>query len=866
MNIWQNELWLKLFGSVWKTLTEADAGIGAFAVFHDSGEVLIDGNARRMLGLDGSADRETVKDALEKVEQTFPGYPLRVYMLDTDENVTAGFMRLEDDFQTDQNAYIFPLQTQSQLIKLMSDGAETSLLALAQIEGTGNSAHTACCVTSALNAISEILPDNAVIASHSKLQYWIYIPSCIGDPEVLLEKARRAVKECELTDEFGVTVAAEHSMTLTAGYTDLPAPAAQRLHYASFALFEAQSEGCGSVCGFSPERYELQKNQFRDLSIFSRLMDRNLFRYHFQPIVSARTGEIVAYEALMRTDENIGLSPMQILDIAKDFGRLYDIEKATLNNTLAYLGKHQEDFGKRKLFINSITSHLLRDDDYQKLRADYGELLEKVVIELTEQTEITDEDLERIHRRLKEDNMQLAIDDYGTGYSNTSNLLRYNPDIVKIDRSLISGIDKDHKMRGIVSGIIDFLHASGYIALAEGVETAEELRAMIGFGADLIQGYYVSRPKPVLIREISESVRKEIMQINLESGGVVQKIYHPKENETVDVCRLALEKYTGIFVSVPSVTLVGDPEQTAAVNVTVKEDTDCSLTLRNVNLISNTEVPVIRLGSYCSVHMTCSGSNKISLKGIFVPRTASLRISGTGDLDVSAEAMNCFAIGSDCDHTCGNITVDMTGRLSVAVNGERCVGIGSGKNSENNRIKILGGDISVSCSGENCVGIGIIDGNAIIEMSDCACSVVSAAINSAAIGALRGSADISVQSYSLNCRCSGGTQTAIGVTNGGSGKIRLSNGRLNVVMKGKSLACIGSRKGDMACETNESRIDLYCEGGAVSGIGDIDGGSDVSMTDTDLFVTFLTGNGVGIGAAEGKVNIKGGSSSIKINE
>lgn len=153
----------------------------------------------------------------------------------------------------------------------------------------------------------------------------------------------------------------------------------------------------------------------------------------------------------MRTKGNIALNPLQILNCAKNFGRLYDIEKATLKNTLKYLSKHQLDFENRRLYINSISSHALDDKDFYAIVNDYGELLEKVVIEMTEQTEISEDDLDRIRVRLEKNNMSLAIDDYGTGYSNTSNLLRYDPEVVKIDRSLISGIDQNPKAQKIVS-------------------------------------------------------------------------------------------------------------------------------------------------------------------------------------------------------------------------------------------------------------------------------------------------------------------------------------------------------------------------------------------------------------------------------
>lgn len=867
MDIWHNELWKRLFGSAWKTLAETDRRLGAFAVVHDTKEVLADENACKLLGFNDMPDYDTFIEVIGRIgaHAKFSS-PLQMYPLETDENVTAGFLRIEEELSSVQAAELFPVCTQTQLIRQMSADGGGSLLALVQLEGAENPAHAVCCTVSALNAVSGRLPERAVIASHSERQFWIYVPQFNDDPLRLLEGLKDAVENCDITDEFGVVISVGHSMTLTAGYIVGSEFPAQKLHLASFALFEAQTAGCGSICRFSPEQYELQKNEFHNISIFSKLIEQNLFIYHFQPIVSARSGDIVAYEALMRTDESIGLNPMQILDMAQKFGRLYDIEKATLYNTLSYLSNHQEDFGKRRLFVNAITSHLLNDEDFDKLRADFGELLEKIVIELTEQTETSDEVLEILHRRMKRDNIQLAIDDYGTGYSNTSNLMRYNPDIVKIDRTLIADIDTNTKMQKILANIIDFLHASGYIALAEGVETSEELKTMIAFGADLIQGYYISRPKPVLLHEISENVRSEIVRINLESGGVVQKIYHPSEKEIVDISRLAIEKYTGIFINVSEVTLLGTQGQIVPLTVTVKEETKCDITLKNAGMMSNSDSPVIRMGNSCDVHIKCIGKNNISMKGIFVPRRSSLRISGAGDLDICSESLNCYAIGCDCDHSFGNITIDMTGRLAVNVNGERCIGIGGGKNSEGNRIRIMGGDISVACSGGTCVGIGSFSGNALVEIADCGCNVSSSSNNAVAIGAVRGNADIDIRNFSIECSLAGNTQTAVGVITEGEGKIKMYSGRANITMRGRNLTCIGSRGGEVECAVDKSRITLYCEGNSVSGIGDMQGGGDVSIIDSDLSITFLTGQGRGLGSPEGKLTVLRGSKIIKINE
>lgn len=208
------------------------------------------------------------------------------------------------------------------------------------------------------------------------------------------------------------------------------------------------------------------------------IIDKNLFRYHFQPIVSAKDGKIYSYEALMRPISDMQLSPFHIIKYAGIADRFNDIERATFLNILKLIDDETILPNERKIFINSIPMSQL---DTNSMR-------------------------ERLHNM----GIQLALDDYGTGYSNVSNLLRYTPEIVKIDRSLITGIQNDSKKRHFFREIVDFCHNNNIKALAEGVETSEELRTVIMMGADLIQGFYTARPASELLSSIPEEICAEI--------------------------------------------------------------------------------------------------------------------------------------------------------------------------------------------------------------------------------------------------------------------------------------------------------------------------------------------------------------------
>lgn len=246
---------------------------------------------------------------------------------------------------------------------------------------------------------------------------------------------------------------------------------------------------------------------------FNILLDRNLFSYHFQPIVSAKNGNIVAYEALMRTDPSISMNPMEVIEIAEAYNRLYEIEKRTMFNVMERFSKDRDSFNGCKVFVNSIPGFFLNQKDNAEFGTLYSAYLNDIVFEITERDTITDDELKTLKNLGGHDN-EIAIDDYGTGHSNIVNLLRYSPQVIKIDRFLITDIHKDTNKQMFVQSTIELARMNNIKVLAEGVETSEELKTVIGYGVDLIQGYYTARPAPEPLPEINEAIRNEILRAN----------------------------------------------------------------------------------------------------------------------------------------------------------------------------------------------------------------------------------------------------------------------------------------------------------------------------------------------------------------
>lgn len=601
--------------------------------------------------------------------------------------------------------------------------------------------------------------------------------------------------------------------------------------------------------------------------VFNLLIEKNLFHYHFQPIVDAQEGKVFGYEALMRTDPVINMKPLEVIEVATNLGKLYEIEMATMYNMMEYLSQNYAQFADKKLFINSIPAYMLNALDWHGLVEKYGKVMDKLVVEMTEQTEMNDEHLARFRNRLKKHNISLAIDDYGTGFSNLSNLIRYSPDYVKIDRALIQDIQEKPKMQKLVAGIIEFIHENGYSALAEGVENYEELKTMIGLGADYIQGFYVARPTAQLQMEIDEKFRDEIITLNLMRSEYIVKVYCPAENETVNLSQLATQHYNNILIDKENVVIEGIKGTPISCTITVKEGINTNITLKDVSITTEKEVPLIDIGSGSNAVIRVDGSNEILNRGIRVPQGSELKLTGDdGSLHIHCEMLNSYAIGGDKESTYGNINIEYLPQLIIDTNGENCIGIGGGRNATDSKIRIIRSGIRLECAGGNAIGIGSFDGNSSMEIQNAGIDINMSCGNAVGIGAIKGNANIEMQNYSLNIIESGNNLCGIGVLSNGEGSIDVFGGTIECDIRGKNIVCLGSDYGALDCNVKNSNTIFYCEGNSVVGIGDMNGRGNVSIRDANLNMTILAKEILDIGSKNGRLELVGSKRNIRINE
>ena len=269
--------------------------------------------------------------------------------------------------------------------------------------------------------------------------------------------------------------------------------------HADFAMYQVKQTDKGRIAEFDQKAYE---EKYRDSQIrkeFHRFVKEELVTYYFQPIISAKTGKIEAYEALMRANLPILKRPDVVMKIAREEGALREIERMTMfraTEAFADLREKKRIKGDALLFINSIASQHMAAKDEIEFNNRYAELQKQIVIEITEEESIDYHALE-IKRNVPGFEGAFALDDYGSGYSNEKSLLDLAPKYIKVDLSIIRDIDTDPDKQQIVENIVAYAHKRDMKIVAEGLETPEEIQKVLELEVDLLQGFYLARPEPV---------------------------------------------------------------------------------------------------------------------------------------------------------------------------------------------------------------------------------------------------------------------------------------------------------------------------------------------------------------------------------
>lgn len=275
------------------------------------------------------------------------------------------------------------------------------------------------------------------------------------------------------------------------------------LRDADIAMYSAKNGGRGLTAAFDRTMHDHAMAVLEVETSLRRAVDEEEFELHYQPIVSLESGSLLGYESLIRwRHPSRGLlAPAEFLDVAEETGLIVPIGWWTLREAALQAREWWDaERGGPYVAVNLSATQLSQPDLVDRVRAiieEVGVEPAALRLELTENVIMQTADAtSRTVSRLRELGVSLMIDDFGMGYSSLNYLHRFAADTLKIDSSFIANIGPNCENSEIVRTIVALADELGMDVVAEGVETADQFRAVRSLGCKCAQGYHLARPLP----------------------------------------------------------------------------------------------------------------------------------------------------------------------------------------------------------------------------------------------------------------------------------------------------------------------------------------------------------------------------------
>jgi diguanylate cyclase (GGDEF)-like protein len=344
------------------------------------------------------------------------------------------------------------------------------------------------------SAMAAVMPPGGVLARLGGDEFGIVIEAgdqavdefCSMILRVCAQTRRVAGHEVQVSASIGVAAQDESRSEVSL------------MRRADLALYAAKREGRNRF-----RRYDaaLEKVTKRRLSIENGLeqaLRTGQFRMAYQPIVTAKLGHVLGFEALVRWDspDHGAVSPAEFVPVAEETGLILDlgdwITRQSFKDARKWAGPYVSvNLSARQFLRQNVAERILRYAEEADLSPS------RIQIELTE-TAIID-DVERAAHNLKvlrEAGMRVALDDFGTGYSSLTYLNQFAIDCIKIDKSFVDHVAHDKQSAIIVASVTRLASSLGMGVVAEGVETDEQRHVLTAAGCGALQGYAFGRPMP----------------------------------------------------------------------------------------------------------------------------------------------------------------------------------------------------------------------------------------------------------------------------------------------------------------------------------------------------------------------------------
>ena len=295
-------------------------------------------------------------------------------------------------------------------------------------------------------------------------------------------------------------------LTLSIGivtYTKNGDSASDLLRHADAAMYQSKLSGRNTYSFFTKEMSDVMLRRLEIEEQLNHALQREEFEVYYQPKFDVKSKKMIGAEALLRWRNPLlgNVTPDEFIPIAEHTGMIVPIGKYVVKQSLAFLNNWNTTHQQTYTIAVNLSPRQFRDKTLigfiEQTLHDENIAPKSLEFEITEGVLMAgnsyiDDALQNLHQL----GVKLSMDDFGTGYSSLSYLRQYSFDVLKIDRSFISGITEKKEDLDLVKATIAMAHSLDLSVVAEGVETHEQLFLLDGLGCDLVQGYYFSKPIP----------------------------------------------------------------------------------------------------------------------------------------------------------------------------------------------------------------------------------------------------------------------------------------------------------------------------------------------------------------------------------
>lgn len=367
----------------------------------------------------------------------------------------------------------------------------------------------------AADSFRKYTPDNTLISRNSGDEFYLFFYGYTTEAEIstLLNKLKEGIDESYIL----LPSMRRIKLKMSGGISWYPRDSRhyeKLIQYSDFAMYQVKRSHKGEISHFDLGAYHSEEFLSQSRHELTVMLEQEKIEYYYQPIIDARTGEIFAYEALMRGLMPTLRYPSEILPLARKENKLDKIEELTWKiATAGFIKNLKENRIKPgcKAFINSLPDYKPSGQTLRNIETKYSEYLKDFVLEITEESEIDQGILEEKRTLIKRWHSEFALDDYGSGYNGEKLLLQLAPKYIKIDREIVTGIHQNIDKQKILENTLSYAKERDIKVIAEGIELEEEMEKVIELGVDYLQGYYLSKPAsepPQLRKRMSDIIKR----------------------------------------------------------------------------------------------------------------------------------------------------------------------------------------------------------------------------------------------------------------------------------------------------------------------------------------------------------------------